>query len=67
MSLTAFTFQAKAESNDELLKEIENHQHLYCLTNINEMFAETYVLVVSGHCDSEYTIAKYFPKTFAIR
>ena len=54
------------KNSDEVLKEAEKYQHLYCLTNLNEMFAEAYVLIVTGRCDSEYTIAKYFPKTFAI-
>lgn len=38
----------------------------YATTNIDEMFAESYKLMMTGDCYSKNTITKYFPKTFAL-
>lgn len=61
---TSFTEELeKFENSDEPFKEGD---HSYCAANVYEMVAESYTLLTEGHSKSEYTIAKHFPKTFAI-
>ena len=40
-----------------------NQNAEYALTSIQEFFAESYTLLNTGSCKSEYVIANYFPET----
>lgn len=43
-----------------------NDNSYYCTSSIEEFFAEAYALYTTGDCKSEYILANYFPKTFAM-
>jgi len=51
------------QNSDEMNK---NGDSAYCTTHIYEMVAESYALLTTGTAKSEYTLAKHFPKTFAM-
>ena len=51
------------QKSDEQFKE---GSHAYCCTSPDEMFAECYSLIVTGHAQSEYTLAKHFPRILAV-
>ena len=62
--MNAFTEELKAwQKSDEQFKE---GSHAYCCTSPDEMFAECYSLIVTGHAQSEYTLSKHFPRTLAV-
>ena len=51
------------QKSDEQFKE---GSHAYCCTSPDEMFAECYSIIVTGHCQSEYTLSKHFSRTLAV-
>ena len=59
-------FKEELEAFNKSDDQFKEGDHSYCTTHIFEMVAESYSLLTTGHSKSEYTIAKYFPKTFAL-
>lgn len=72
------TFQPVSVADDKLNelfdKEMQNFRQncpeiisnaAYALTNLQEFFAESYALLNTGNCKSEYVIATYFPESFS--
>ena len=55
--------RAAWQKSDEPYK---SGRHVYCTVHPYEMFAESYALLTTVNSESEYTIAKHFPKSFAI-
>lgn len=51
--------------NDTLSSANSNNDSTYATVDEQEMFAECYALAMSGECQSEEVINKYFPKTLA--
>lgn len=59
-------FNKELEAFNDSDEQFKHGDHAYCASNIYEMVAECYTLLTTGHAKSEYTIAKYFPNTFAL-
>ena len=57
-------FEEELEAFNNSEDPFKNGEHSYCATHIFEFVAESYCLLTTGEAKSEYTIAKYFPKTF---
>lgn len=55
-------FQKELESFNKNPPNV-NENAEYALTSIQEFFAESYTLLNTGSCKSEYVIANYFPET----
>ena len=49
--------------NDIFTSATGGNNSLYATTNKQEMFAECYVLLMYGSCQSQEVIDKYFPNT----
>jgi len=69
------TFQPSSVGNEKLNEAFKkgceayrsakpniNSNAAYCTTSPEEFFAEAYALLTTGHCKSEYVIAKYMPE-----
>ncbi len=60
------TFKEELDAFNKSDEEFKGGDHAYCTTHVFEFVAEAYTLLTTGEAKSEYTIAKYFPKTFEL-